>query len=495
MSLGSAIAVSGGLSGLPSGFRMQERSSPSRPSRLGTRRRRPSRALLSQPATGAGRSAESRAYSLDTDKQLQTTRTKPGRKPANIRDWLNDQETEFSLYRRQIGLHGELLGSYHKLWQDHAAGGRAAEAVKWEKRWLRVYNCRNEWIGFRADCCKSQTQPIAVPIGCNDRLCPLCAWDRARIARKRIKTLFDRLTHPAMITLTVPNKASIRKHDFELFRQRVKSFLASRRGWVSGGVYSMETTYNRIEKTWHIHAHILADLAAPLPTKAEKITLADERMYAFTALKLRIEFDWLRLWTRRLGKATKAGGDREREWMGKARDDSKFAEWVRLGRENRVREWRMGGYQPIKGLSASEMRRRTEWNIENRRVVDLRPVTDRDGAAREVLKYITKVADFGDVPEAVEQFATAVRGARLIQTFGSWYGVKLDAPADERHPEEWGEFKCACGCNMWRRMGVFYRRDVEMDECGRWHLTQAHDWHSGGTVPRPTIRALDEREG
>lgn len=460
---------------------MQERAAPSRPSRLGTRRRKPHRSAQEPAAAGASRSAARRAPSLDTDKQIQTT----------VRDWMNAQETDASLYRRQIGLHTELLGTYHKLWQDYQAKGNHEEAVKWERRWLRLYNCRNEWIGYRAECCKSQTQPIAVPIGCNDRLCPLCAWDRSRVARKRIKTLFDRLTHPALITLTVPNKTSIRKHDYTLFRQRVRSLLKQRAGWIKGGVYSMETTYNRAEKTWHIHAHILADLDAPLPSKADKVKLAGRNMYAFTAIKRRLEFDWLRLWT---GKAGKPGSDPERNRMRRAAVDDEFEKWLTACDENRIREWAPGGFRPIAGLSANEIRRRTEWNTNNRRVVDIRPVTDRERAAFEVLKYITKVADFGDLSEAVEPFANAVKGARLIQTFGTWYGVKLDAPPGTQYPEDWGELKCACGCNEWRRMGVFYRRDVQMDSQGRWRLTHIHNHNSAGTVPRPTIRALDERE-
>lgn len=470
---------------------MQERAPLSRPARLGTRRRRPTGRALE--AVGVSWPA-CRPASLDTDNQLQTSSAKPGQKSANpeqtVREWMAEQETEWDTYRRQLRFHSELLGSYHKLWQDYHAAGDFEQAVKWEKRWLRVRNCRYEWIGYRADCCKSQTQPLAVPVGCNDRLCSLCAWDRSRIARKRIKKLFDRLTHPVLVTLTIPNKETIRKHDFTLFRQRVRQFIAQHKAWIRGGVYSLETTYNRREKTWHIHVHILCDVASALPAKTEKIMLAGERVCMFTAIKLRLEFDWLRLWTARLGKAAKPGAD----MMRRAGDDFDFEQWVKEGRENRLKEWRHGGYKPIVGLSASEMRRRTEWNRENRRVIDIRPVKDRDGAAREVLKYITKVADFSDCSEAVEALATATRGARLIQTFGSWYGVKLDEPADPAQPDDWAELKCACGCNMWRRMGMFFRRDVEMDPSGRWRLTEAHDHNSRGTVPRPTIRALDERE-
>jgi hypothetical protein len=461
-------------------IKMQERVAPSRPSRLGTRRRRPRQADARPEAGGTRAGRKTGPPSLDTDKQLQTS----------VRDWMEAGLSEHDLYRRQISLHGELLGTYHKLWQDHAAAGNHEESVKWEKKWLRLYNCRNEWIGYRADCCKSMTQPVAVPIGCNDRLCPLCAWDRSKTARKRIKSMFDRLTHPAMITLTIPNKATIRKHDFKLFRQRISQLLKARKGWILGGVYSMETTYNRTEKTWHIHAHILVDLSDALPAKTEKIELAGQRVYAFTAMKLRLEFDWLRLWTAEWEKAAGPGASA----MRRAGDTYLFERWVEQGREKKVKEWRGGAWRVIEGLTPADIEARKEWNAENRRVIDLRPVTDRDGAAREVLKYITKVADFGDLPEAVEPFSNAVKGARLIQTFGTWYGVKLDTPADAEHPDDWGELKCECGLNTWRRMGTFYRRDVEMDASGRWRLARAFDHNSAGTVPRPTIRALDERE-
>ena len=58
----------------------------------------------------------------------------------------------------------------------------------------------------------------------------------------------------------------------------------------------------------HIHAHILADLSHPLPTRAEKIALAGQNVYQFTAIKLRLEFDWLRLWTAKRGKAARGKG-------------------------------------------------------------------------------------------------------------------------------------------------------------------------------------------
>jgi len=456
---------------------MEERFAPSRPYRLGTRRRRALQArAASEP--GASRSAKSRALSLDTEKQLATS----------VREWADSQQTAGDIRAEQIALQRKLNGTVHAIWQGHAASGRTEEALKWEKQWFKLHNCQSEWIGYRAACCEGRTRAIAVPIGCNHRLCPLCAWHRSQRARVRIKSMFDRLTHPVLITLTIPNKDSIRKHDYTLFRQRVRKLIAQHKDWILGGVYSLETTYNRAEKTWHIHAHILADVSSSLPSKQEKIKLAGENIYAFTAIKLKLEFDWMRLWKTSWGKKARKGNFPMRS----EGDTYNFEQWVKAGRENRLKEWSNGAYQSISGLPPAELAARSQWNAANRRIVDLRPVMDREGAAHEILKYITKVADFCDLAEAVEPFCNAVKGTRLIQTFGSWYGAEFDTVFDPQHLEDWGEMKCTCGLNHWERMGVFSRSDVEMNEAGRWFLKRSLNNHRcRGTVPRPTIRALD----
>lgn len=461
----------------------QERAAPSRPSRLGTRRRKPRQAVSAVPEAGASRSGAARAPSLDTGNQLATS----------VRDWANEQMTDEEIRQNNRALQRQLQSTVHKIWQDHAAAGNASEACKWEKQWFKLNNCQSEWVGYRAECCKGYTQPIAVPIGCNHRLCPLCCYQRSQKARRRIKTMFDRLTHPVLITLTIPNRETIRKHDFTLFRQRARKFIAQQGGWIKGGVYSLETTYNRAEKTWHIHAHILADVSVPLPTKSDKIMLAGEKDFAFRAIKLRMEFDWLRLWGGAWGKRARKGA-KQQVIEGQTYT---FEKWVEIGRRMKVKEYRDRAWRPIEGIGAKELAMRSQWNAQNRRVVDVRPVTDRDGAAREVLKYITKVAAFSDLPQAVEPFCNAVRGARLIQTFGSWYGVKLDEPKGEDgvlHAEDWSEMSCTCGLNIWHRMGVFYRNNVQMEADGRWRLKAPLDHTCRGTVPRPTIRALDARK-
>ena len=51
-----------------------------------------------------------------------------------------------------------------------------------------------------------------------------------------------------------------------MFRIRVKQFTAAHPE-IKGGIYSLETTYNAIEKTWHVHCHILCDLVEQFPPK------------------------------------------------------------------------------------------------------------------------------------------------------------------------------------------------------------------------------------
>ena len=510
---------------------MLERLPRSRPSRSGTRRRRTPRAGAA-PEAGASRVGRRLdAHSLDTKNYLATTDNYLG---LTVREWSDSQATEAELYRRQIRLHQELSHTVMGIWQRYAMLAREtgdpegrewrrqydaaairredetpgdrwrrvdlwlkenkprglnAKAIRWEKQFLQLERCQREWIGYRAACCKERSRAIAVPIGCNHRLCPLCSYHRSQRARVRIKAMFDRLTHPIFVTLTVPSTATIRKHDFTIMRQRVRKFIKDHQRWFKGGVYSMESTYNRQQRTWHVHVHILADADCALPTKHIKRALVGQSVFAFTRLKLQMEFDWLRLWTAKWSKPCRVDAGQMRH----AGDIYEFENWVRDGRANALKEFdhRTRRYEPIAGLPGPEIERRTAWNAENRRVVHIKPVDDREKAAFEVLKYITKGAAFSDCAEAVEQFMDAVTGARLIQTFGSWYGFKIDTIFDPEHMNDWGELKCACGLNCWERMGIFYRRDVAMDESGRWFLKRPHTHTDGGTVPRPTIRALD----
>ena len=365
-----------------------------------------------------------------------------------------------------------------------------AKALRWEEQYFQLFRCQSQWIGYRASCCPNRTRLIAVPIGCNHRLCPLCNWQRSQNGQRKARQLFDRFEHPQFITVTVPNLKRITKRSFEFFRKRVRQFLAQNKSQFRGGVYAIETTYNRAEKSWHIHAHILVDAVKPLPLKGETIEFCGKKMSLFTFTKMRVEFEWSRLWVKTLPKPLRANASD----VARAIERSAFHDWMCSCLENRMREFRNGRWQEIEWLSASELQHRQKWNRENRRVLDIRPVTDRVRAVKEVLKYITKSSDFIDLPECVIAFYEATRGARLIQTWGSCYGLDFTIEFDTAHPEDWSRLECACGSNHWERFGVLYRRDVYMEASGQWRPRPEFEHNPRGTVPRPTIRALEAPE-
>jgi len=539
------------LSAIAPEFVMQERAAPSRPTRLGTRRRKSRQAISVLPEAGASRfGRKPEAPSLDTGKQLATT----------VANWLENQKTNWDKEADRRRLWRQLVSTVHQIWQGWFAKprddaeqawwdrydeqkakiaddsnleydiwlekyvianglptcpeaylralyleqwkkqnrpvGKCAHVLRWEKQHFQLLNCQGLWVGYAAECC--DTKGIAVPVGCNHRLCPLCGWHRSQKAQRRMRTMFDHLNHPNFLTLTVPNVKRISKRTFHFFRKRVRVFIAQHKDMFLGGVYSIETTFNRTEGTWHIHAHVLFDQAFVLPRKDQRVQFAGRNIPAFTLIKLALEFDWSRLWLNVKDKSGKWANPLGKLPRRNAADSTLegerylFEQWVRGCWANALKErdWRSKSFVDI-DLSPEEKKRRTEWNLAHRRVLDIKPVTDREKAAKEVLKYITKSVKFCDLPNCVEDFHNATKGARLIQTFGSWYGVDIDLYSSAAHPEDWSELKCGCGENHWVRVGLFQYRDVAMDVDGRYRLPRI--FNSGGTVPRPTIRALEGR--
>jgi len=64
----------------------------------------------------------------------------------------------------------------------------------------------------------------------------------------------------------------------------------------------------------------------------------------------------------------------------------------------------------------------------------------------ELLKYVTKLADFVDVPQAVEWFLRGTRGRRFIRTYGSLYGFGFGDEDQEETGQ--GNVVCPdCGCS------------------------------------------------
>ncbi|MGH7773603.1 MAG: protein rep, partial [Candidatus Binatia bacterium] len=78
--------------------------------------------------------------------------------------------------------------------------------------------------------------------------------------------------------------------------------------------------------------------------------------------------------------------------------------------------------------------------------------------ALEVFKYVTKLADIADVPDAVVEFLAATHGLRFLRTYGTLY----------RLPEE-EEFELSCpdcGTHEVRRIGFVPFEAVSLDAQG-----------------------------
>jgi hypothetical protein len=276
-------------------------------------------------------------------------------------------------------------------------------------------------MGFRASCCDSRA--IAVPVGCNHRLCPLCSAHRAEHYRARIRSLFEIVGNPQLLTLTVPNVRKLTRETIRVLRTRLRAFLKQHKALLLGGVYSIECTYNFEEKTWHPHIHVLVDVN-------------DDRKklpyWEFCDRKWQMEFAWLCLTQGRPMPG-------KRIWR-----KSEYEEWV-SGVDPRIHK---GSYS----------------RIGARRTIDLRPCSSDKKAAYEVLKYMTKVAGFVHDHRAVAEFLTAVKCVRAIQTFGSCYGFKLDDPPATAH------LACECGANKFEPIGMLGLGMVKMSPEGKWYV-------------------------
>lgn len=96
---------------------------------------------------------------------------------------------------------------------------------------------------------------------CDDRLCAMCARERAHCLLARYREVFKNLKGVKMVTV------SMRSRDQGELNQAVKELwdafkrLRHRRIWkdVRGAVACLEVTYNARDRTWHPHLHILVD--------------------------------------------------------------------------------------------------------------------------------------------------------------------------------------------------------------------------------------------
>ena len=136
-----------------------------------------------------------------------------------------------------------------------------------------------------------------------------------------------------------------------------------------GGFYSIETTYNDKEKTWHVHLHVVADVPY-IPQKE-------------------------------LSEA----------------------------------------WKDITGSYVVHIR---QIGVGNQSVME---------ASKEIAKYVVKPGEFMGDPNLISEYLDAVKGLRLVSTFGKYYNMVLDDEDDGGLPDCW------CGKNEWCKLDGFYPID------------------------------------
>lgn len=433
----------------------------------------------------AKRGAGAKRPSLDTSNQLETS----------LLFWLQTPETPRDEHTKKKKMQDVLEISCGKIvadlerrleeldsWEPGEALESELERVRkelkgWTRTWERLSNCQSEWIGYRATCC---TATRAIPIGCNHRGCFLCNSKRLQKYRERINTLAGRLDNPILLTLTVPNVAKLSKRTFSALRRGWNIFKKSQ-PWIEGGVYAIETTYRKPHQPqtpWHPHLHALASAATPLPqcdcgrcnrcgrwigTERDQKSVcrcgghAAWRWHRYDdtgswAKCHKVECAFIRFFRGLEFAWFLATGGRKERWS-----PASFNQWF-----NRT--------EPSFWRSESD---RKQWDSRNRRIIYIQRVKDREKACFEVVKYVTKTADFAHDHHAVKEYFTASRGARMLQTFGTWYGLKLDPDVNKGAPSaenSWRGLACDCGKNEFERYGKVYFEAVRMDKTGRWLL-------------------------
>jgi ribosomal protein S27AE len=94
-----------------------------------------------------------------------------------------------------------------------------------------------------------------------------------------------------------------------------------------------------------------------------------------------------------------------------------------------------------------------------------------EGTIRELIKYVTKIADLLDDAGALDEFLTAIERRRLVRTYGSFYGLKVD---DEELPQQDGD--CPdCGPHMHVsvvKLGYVAPQQVSLDFKGVFRVTR-----------------------
>jgi len=102
-------------------------------------------------------------------------------------------------------------------------------------------------------------EPVLSVGRCKDRMCPRCSRHNAWQMSEKLNTIMSRMTSCRMITLTLKHRRGSLKGQIDrlMLGWRKMRKTLTWRDHVEGGIYSLEVTYDEVNRTWHPHLHIL----------------------------------------------------------------------------------------------------------------------------------------------------------------------------------------------------------------------------------------------
>jgi hypothetical protein len=139
---------------------------------------------------------------------------------------------------------------------------------------------------------------------------------------------------------------------------------------------------------------------------------------------------------------------------------------IETTRNSETRTWHLHNHMIVDSPHIKQDELSKEWLdiTGDSYIVDIREIKDPEKAAREVAKYVVKPGDFLQDPELVSEYLEAVKGSRLVSTFGKYYCISLDE-------EEGGLPECSCKKNQWHEIeGFYYIDNVYRDIKGFYRL-------------------------
>jgi hypothetical protein len=187
-------------------------------------------------------------------------------------------------------VHTPLATSSHAVYRGDTKTGQRMQRNAFRKKVLEqsvnsLNECGEDAEAKRLSCCGSWFKVGRCPNGgqrlepnpCNSKLCVACADRKSRSLQKRILARCrTRGKRYYFLTLTVPNCPLLTR---DVLDRLIQSFARLRRHtvwkrvrlngaeWlgISGGVYSIECTFNRERNDWHPHLHVLVEMPGENP--------------------------------------------------------------------------------------------------------------------------------------------------------------------------------------------------------------------------------------